>query len=174
MQDAFRRDKFAGDNIRSPRLANPAEDRVRHAGHRSQKQWEIRGHQLSMVRSGTFCPRKDFSWQPNRLDALADGLLGAVNVVFEKISSRSAFGWEAVASHSISRSLAFGGAPAARWGELSLLELPHVFQPRRRIVYFVVRTGEGETLPYATSFRSRSSFVPKALKAEVRSSKRRA
>ena len=35
-------------------------------------------------------------------------------------------------------------------------------------IYFVVRTGEGETLPYATSFRSRSSFVPKALKAEVR------
>jgi hypothetical protein len=35
-------------------------------------------------------------------------------------------------------------------------------------VYFVVRTGHGETLPYATSFRSRASFVPKALKAEVR------
>ena len=35
-------------------------------------------------------------------------------------------------------------------------------------IYFVVRTGEGETLPYATSFRSRSSFVPKALKAEMR------
>jgi hypothetical protein len=35
-------------------------------------------------------------------------------------------------------------------------------------VYFVVRTGHGETLPYATSFRSRSSFVPKALKAELK------
>jgi hypothetical protein len=35
-------------------------------------------------------------------------------------------------------------------------------------VYFVVRTGHGETLPYATSFRSRSSFVPKALKTESR------
>ena len=33
-------------------------------------------------------------------------------------------------------------------------------------VYFVVRTGQGETLPYATSFRSRASFVPKALKSE--------
>ena len=35
-------------------------------------------------------------------------------------------------------------------------------------VYFVVRTGQGETLPYATSFRSRASFVPKALKSERR------
>ena len=35
-------------------------------------------------------------------------------------------------------------------------------------IYFVVRTGEGETLPYATNFSLRSSFVPKALKAEVR------
>jgi hypothetical protein len=35
-------------------------------------------------------------------------------------------------------------------------------------VYFVVRTGQGETLPYATSFRSRASYVPKALKSEQR------
>jgi hypothetical protein len=35
-------------------------------------------------------------------------------------------------------------------------------------VYFVVRTGQGQTLPYATSFRSRASFVPKALKSERR------
>ena len=35
-------------------------------------------------------------------------------------------------------------------------------------VYFVVRTGQGKTLPYATSFRSRASFVPKALKSERR------
>jgi len=35
-------------------------------------------------------------------------------------------------------------------------------------VYFIVMTGEGETLPYVTSFRSRSSYVPKALKAERR------
>ncbi|HEY5705891.1 MAG TPA: hypothetical protein VIS96_09990 [Terrimicrobiaceae bacterium] len=34
--------------------------------------------------------------------------------------------------------------------------------------YFVVRNRRGETLPYATSFRSRSSFVPKALKSERR------
>jgi hypothetical protein len=35
-------------------------------------------------------------------------------------------------------------------------------------VYFVVRTGRDETLAFATSFRSRASFVPKALKAERR------
>ena len=35
-------------------------------------------------------------------------------------------------------------------------------------VYFVVRTGQDETLAYATSFRSRASFVPKALKTERR------
>jgi hypothetical protein len=35
-------------------------------------------------------------------------------------------------------------------------------------VYFVVRTGQGETLAFATNFRSRASFVPKALKAERR------
>ena len=35
-------------------------------------------------------------------------------------------------------------------------------------VYFVVRSGRGETLPYATSFRSRASFVPKALKSDRR------
>jgi hypothetical protein len=35
-------------------------------------------------------------------------------------------------------------------------------------VYFVVKTGRGETLAYATSFRSRASFVPKALKTERR------
>ena len=35
-------------------------------------------------------------------------------------------------------------------------------------VYFVVRTGQGETLAYAISFRSRASFVPKALKSERR------
>jgi hypothetical protein len=35
-------------------------------------------------------------------------------------------------------------------------------------VYFVVRTGHGETLAYATSFRSRASYVPKALKTERR------
>ena len=35
-------------------------------------------------------------------------------------------------------------------------------------VYFAVRTGRDETLAFATSFRSRASFVPKALKAERR------
>ena len=35
-------------------------------------------------------------------------------------------------------------------------------------VYFIVRNSRGETLPYVTSFRSRSSYVPKALKAERR------
>jgi hypothetical protein len=34
--------------------------------------------------------------------------------------------------------------------------------------YFVVKTGQGETLPFATSFRSRASYVPKALKTERR------
>ncbi|HEY5779197.1 MAG TPA: hypothetical protein VIT00_10700 [Terrimicrobiaceae bacterium] len=35
-------------------------------------------------------------------------------------------------------------------------------------VYFIVRNSRGETVPYVTSFRSRSSYVPKALKAERR------
>jgi hypothetical protein len=35
-------------------------------------------------------------------------------------------------------------------------------------VYFVVINSRGETLAYAPSFRSRSSYVPKALKAERR------
>ena len=35
-------------------------------------------------------------------------------------------------------------------------------------VYFVVLNGRGEVLPYVTSFRSRSTYVPKALKAERR------
>ncbi len=35
-------------------------------------------------------------------------------------------------------------------------------------VYFVVVNGRGEMLPYVTSFRSRSTYVPKALKAERR------
>jgi hypothetical protein len=34
--------------------------------------------------------------------------------------------------------------------------------------YFVIKTGQGETLPFATSFRSRASYVPKALKTERR------
>ena len=35
-------------------------------------------------------------------------------------------------------------------------------------VYFVVVNGRGETLPYVPNFRSRSSYVPKALKTERR------
>jgi hypothetical protein len=35
-------------------------------------------------------------------------------------------------------------------------------------VYFVVRSGQGETLAFVTNFRSRAAFVPKALKAERR------
>ena len=35
-------------------------------------------------------------------------------------------------------------------------------------VYFVVLNGRGEMLPYVTTFRSRSTYVPKALKAERR------
>jgi hypothetical protein len=35
-------------------------------------------------------------------------------------------------------------------------------------VYFMVLNGSGEMLPYVTSFRSRSTYVPKALKAERR------
>ena len=35
-------------------------------------------------------------------------------------------------------------------------------------VYFVVLNGRGEMLPYVTVFRSRSTYVPKALKAERR------
>jgi hypothetical protein len=35
-------------------------------------------------------------------------------------------------------------------------------------VYFVVLNGRGEMLPYVTAFRSRSTYVPKALKAERR------
>jgi hypothetical protein len=35
-------------------------------------------------------------------------------------------------------------------------------------VYFIVHNGHGEMLPYVTSFRSRSTYVPKALKAERR------
>jgi hypothetical protein len=35
-------------------------------------------------------------------------------------------------------------------------------------VYFVVENGRGEMLPYVTNFRSRSTYVPKALKAERR------
>jgi hypothetical protein len=35
-------------------------------------------------------------------------------------------------------------------------------------VYFVVLNGHGEMLPYVTTFRSRSTYVPKALKAERR------
>jgi hypothetical protein len=34
--------------------------------------------------------------------------------------------------------------------------------------YFVVENSRGEMLPYVTSFRSRSTYVPKALKAERR------
>ena len=34
--------------------------------------------------------------------------------------------------------------------------------------YFVVMDARGEMLPYVTSFRSRSTYVPKALKAERR------
>jgi hypothetical protein len=35
-------------------------------------------------------------------------------------------------------------------------------------VYFIVENGRGEMLPYVTNFRSRSTYVPKALKAERR------
>jgi hypothetical protein len=35
-------------------------------------------------------------------------------------------------------------------------------------VYLVVENGRGEMLPYVTTFRSRSTYVPKALKAERR------
>ncbi len=35
-------------------------------------------------------------------------------------------------------------------------------------VYFVVLNDRGEMLPYVTTFRSRSTYVPKALKAERR------
>lgn len=35
-------------------------------------------------------------------------------------------------------------------------------------VYFLVRNGRGEMLPYVTTFRSRSTYVPKALKTERR------
>jgi hypothetical protein len=35
-------------------------------------------------------------------------------------------------------------------------------------VYFLVLNGRGEMLPYVTTFRSRSTYVPKALKTERR------
>ena len=40
-------------------------------------------------------------------------------------------------------------------------------------VYFLVENGRGEMLPYVTIFRSRSTYVPKAFKAERRKSERK-
>ena len=40
-------------------------------------------------------------------------------------------------------------------------------------VYFVVENGRGEMLPYVTVFRSRSTYAPKAYKAERRKLERK-
>ena len=111
--------------------------------------------------------------EPNQLDAGPDGLLGQSKCRCSRCFLRPCDGIGKTLLRIPFREVWLSVALLLVVGEnYPFSDFPMYSSLEEESVYFAVRTGRDETLAFATSFRSRASFVPKALKAERRKARK--